>query len=412
MNTQLAAKMIELGLTQADVAEALNRASEEITGRVGTCSDRSVRRLLAGTTMWPQALTRTACEKVFGCTAADLGFVPSQHMTRVKKVRENVLRRDFLSTSGAALAVPTRGTPRRVGFSDLQRLQAEFDTLVAADDRDGGARLEARALTLADRTLQLGQDAVASGRVRSQIYQLAAGFTSTALFAAVDSKNHERAGQHVGQAIMLAGLSGDSAIGYRVWGHISMLALQQKNHPDALAAIAAAGRLSITRQNVLFASLGHARAAGIQAIAGNRQAALRSLGHADEAFARADHDVPRPSWMRFYDHAELAGLAGLTHYRLGQAAKAEACLHQTLTRLRPGLRRNRIYYTTYLALAQLGQGEIEQACHTASTIGAQVTGRAWALLREFTGTLTQVAGSSRTARAFLTTLPITTRSSS
>jgi hypothetical protein len=95
--------------------------------------------------------------------------------------------------------------------------------------------------------LELGQNAVATGRVRSRIYQLAAGFTSTALFAAVDSKNHERAAQHVGRAIMLAGLSGDSAIGYRVWGHTSMLALQQKDHPDALAAITAAGRIGLPR---------------------------------------------------------------------------------------------------------------------------------------------------------------------
>ena len=221
-NTQLTAKMTELGLTQAELAEALNRAVEEITGRTGTCSDRSVRRLLAGTTRWPQALTRAAYQRVFDCPATDLGFVPSQQMTRVKKVSESVLRRNFLAASGAVVAIPSSGTPRRIGASDLQRLQAEFDALVAADDCYGGAGLETQALALADRTLELGRNAVASGRVRSQIYQLAAGFTSTALFAGVDSKNHERAARHVGQAIMLAGLSGDSATGYRLWGHTSM----------------------------------------------------------------------------------------------------------------------------------------------------------------------------------------------
>jgi len=85
-----------------------------------------------------------------------------------------------------------------------------------------------------------------------------------------------------------------------------------------------------------------------------------------------------------YDQAELSGLAGLTHYRLGQVAKAEAHLHQALTRLRPDLRRNRVYYTGYLALAQLGQGEVEQACHTATAISVQAAGRARVVLSEFT----------------------------
>ena len=116
--------------------------------------------------------------------------------------------------------------------------------------------------------------------------------------------------------------------------------------------------------------------------------------------------------MRFYDQAELSGLAGLTHYRLGQPDKAEACLHQALTRLRPELRRNRSYYTSYLALAQLGQGEIEQACHTATAISTQATGRAWALLGEFTDALTHIAGTCRAARTFLTSLPRVTRSPS
>ncbi len=101
----------------------------------------------------------------------------------------------------------------------------------------------------------------------------------------------------------------------------------------------------------------------------------------------------------------MSGLAGLTHYRLGQVAKAEAHLHQALTRLRPDLRRNRVYYTGYLALAQLGQGEVEQACHTATAINVQAAGRARVVLSEFIRTLTRVAGSSRAARVFLTNLP-------
>jgi hypothetical protein len=100
--------------------------------------------------------------------------------------------------------------------------------------------------------------------------------------------------------------------------------------------------------------------------------------------------------MSFFDRAELNGLAALVMARLGRHDESEARLHQTLSLLRPDLRRNRTYYTIHLALAQLAQGEADQAVATALPLLSgdgepPLSGRNKKLLRQFNRGLNQVA---------------------
>ncbi|WP_405015243.1 hypothetical protein [Kitasatospora sp. NBC_01539] len=107
---------------------------------------------------------------------------------------------------------------------------------------------------------------------------------------------------------------------------------------------------------------------------GDRQAAIRSLGHAGEALTKAqDTAVARPSWTAFYGSAELWALHSIAHLQLGQAQQAEAHSHRALAQLPGQFRRNRAMATARLALAQLGQGDIEHAT-IGSTVFALMTG--------------------------------------
>jgi tetratricopeptide (TPR) repeat protein/transcriptional regulator with XRE-family HTH domain len=410
-NMLLAARMATAGLKQQDLADALNRRIEEFTGQAGTVTDRHVRNWLTGKTRSPRAKQRRALEEEFGCSAEELGFArkasPTSAHAQPAQPEDPVRRRDFASTavgitaSAAMSHAAATSASLRVGMSDAERLENAFAQLVAADNQYGGTiTLETRALAFAHHAMELQSVGHATQRVRAHLYYLAAAFTGTALWAAVDAHEPERAQRHLDRAMTLAGMSGNREVMLRLWGHAAVLATQQKHHQDALAA-AQAGRASpACRMDPLYRSLASARLAGIQAGVGDRNAALRNLDLAVSAFERADHTALRPSWMAFYDRSELDGLSALVMARIGKHDQSEAYLHRTLSQLRPGYTRNRSYYTAHLALAQLRQDDVEQACGTAASVlstasSIPLTGRIGQLLNTFTRELSVMAPGSR-----------------
>lgn len=357
-------------MTQADLANRLNRRISILTGRPGTLTDRHVRNWLTGKTRWPQARQRLVLEEEFNATAEELGFIPPAARERAPS-EDPVQRRTFTTATASLTAAallpeaPSSGSTR-VGMSDANRLERNFADLVQADNEDGaGVRLETRALAHAQHALDLQAVGRASTRVRRRLYYLAAAFTGTALWAAVEAQETKRAVGHLNKAMTLAGMAGSSEMQMRLWGHAALLSYQQVHLHDALAAAEAGRRAYVCRQDALFRSLASARLAGILSAVGEDSAAQRTLLHAEQTYERADPTERRPAWMSFFDRAELDGLAALVMARLGRHAESEARLHRTLSLLRPDLRRNRAYYTIHLALAQLAQGEAEQAVSTA-----------------------------------------------
>ncbi|MFI5753014.1 Tat pathway signal protein [Streptomyces sp. NPDC051644] len=405
-NPRLAARIERAGLKQDELANRLNQRIEDLTGQVGKLTDRHVRNWVTGKTRWPQARQRVVLEEEFGVTAEELGFIPPPGRTRVPA--EDPLRRRTFTTATASLAAaallpaaPSNGS-RRVGMTDANRLERNFVDLVQADNKSGiNVKLETRALAHAQHALDLQAVGHAATRVRQRLYYLAAAFTGTALWAAVDSQEAQRASGHLNQAMKLAGMAGSSEMQMRLWGHAALLSYQQRHLPDALAAAEAGARQHICRQDPLFRSLASARLAGIQSALGDPTPALRSLEVAEKAYERADREEERAPWMAFFDRAELDGLSALVFGRLGKHAESEAHLHRTLARLRPEYRRNRTYYGLNLALSQLAQGELEQAYATVlphlPAPGKRITGRTGNLLEQFGRGLTRTAPKSRIA---------------
>ncbi|MFD7405968.1 Tat pathway signal protein [Streptomyces sp. NPDC059866] len=407
-NVLLAARMESAGLKQHELAEALNQRIASFTGTHGTLQDRHIRNWLTGKTRWPQARQRRALEEEFGCPVEELGFIrPKRRTTAPPAPSEDpVRRRTFASTAAglvaaAALPAASASAYRRIGMSDADRLETAFTELVAADNAHGGTiSLETRALAFAHHAMELQSVAAASQRVRARLYYLAAAFTGTALWAAIDDYAPDRAARHLDRAMTLAGLSGHADIMLRLWGHAAILTHQQQRNHDALAAVQAGRASAACRRDPLYRSLAAARLAGIQAIVGERSSALRSVEHARSAFDAADPDERRPAWTGFFDAAELTGLAALTYSRLGMHDEAEACLHRTLSRLRPDFTRNAVYYRTHLALAQLRQDDVEQAYTTALSVlpakaSGSLTGRTARLLDGFTRELQAAAPATR-----------------
>lgn len=405
-NEYLKRRMSEAGLTQAELADAVNTRLRS-TGRDGTVSDRTVRNWLTGKTRWPHPRQRAALEAVFGCPAEDLGFTPPAGRPSPTSTPEQpVRRRNFiLATTGttAAAVLPLTAARPSIGTSDVIRLRNGLTTLMALDARRGGHEgLERAALSGATQALDMQKQA-ASQRIRQRLFSLAADYTASAAWSAIDSRQSDRAQHHLDRALYLAGMAKDPVVEMRVWNSYAMLGYQRQQYAQALGAAQAAQATAITRRDPLFASLAHARTALGHSTLGDRQGALRSLGHAQEALDKASPDVPRPSWAAFYDGAELNALSAIVRDRLGDSAEAEAASHQALAAIPPQFQRNRALATTRLALAQLHQHDVDQACGTADEVFTLMSaypmpGRMRSLLGDFYRDLINIAPTAAIAR--------------
>ncbi|MDN3029623.1 helix-turn-helix transcriptional regulator [Streptomyces sp. S.PB5] len=396
--------MEELGLTQDELAGRMNTALAEITGRPGEVSARTVRNLLNGTSRRPIGRTCAALERVFDCPIEDLGFSAprSMHYPQEAPVR----RRTFIaSATGTAAAAVTLAAQRRaVGMSDVARAAAGMNALVEADDRQGGhAALEKAAVKGRNGVLEL-QQRNASEAVRRALYALAAEYSTIAAWSCIDARNLDHAQRHLNESATYAGLSQDGPTEMRVWVNLSMLAYQRQNWPDALAAAQAAQATSAARRDPFFDSLGRVRAALAYAALGDGRTAARTLGSAQDAFAKTpEHE--RPRWTAFYGGAELDHLAAIVHYHTGHHTHAEAMAHRALAKIPTAFRRNRALATAQLALAQLHQGDAAQATATASDVFTimgtdTLPGRMRTLIGDFHRGLFALSPSASYARAW------------
>ncbi|GAA5076941.1 XRE family transcriptional regulator [Streptomyces similanensis] len=374
-NTVFEAWMKEHGHSANSLAEAVNTAIEQLTGRAGGHDGSSVRAWKSGRVRWPNALTRRALENVTGLPADELGFVPRARGQRIPAPQQedpDMRRRTLIGGITAAVAAAPGTAPRRIGISDVERLQQRFTEIIASDHRHGGQLdTEQRAAALADEALNLQNAGAATQRVRSHLYAAAAAFRSSAMWAAIDGRRYEDAQRHMREAQSLAEMSGDQAIKFRIWSHAGTMYRHMGRPADALAANAVARNLHLTRRDPMFASLGLARQAAICGAAQDRTGLQRSLDQAQDAMQRASPTAPRPVWLlAFYDHAELHSLALCAYLSLGNHPAAESHAHRCLAALRPHMARSRAITTTRLAHAQLAQGEAEAAVYAAMKVPA------------------------------------------
>ncbi|WP_405009926.1 hypothetical protein [Kitasatospora sp. NBC_01539] len=316
-------------------------------------------------------------------------------------------RRSFVTAVGGAAVsatAPALVAPHRIGMTDVVQLQTRFAGLIASDHRHGGQEaIETHAVALAREALELQQHGSASQRVRDSIYACAAGFMSSAMWAAIDGRRFQAAEDHHERAAKLALMSGDQTIQFRIWSHAGSLYRHMRRPADALATNDVTRNLGLTRRDPLFASLGHARQAAIHGLTGDANAVRRSIDRAQESLDRAQPDRPRPVWLTtHYDQAELDSLALAAYLALGRYEDAEAQAHRSLALLRPHMRRSQAITSARLARAQLGQGDVEPAVTTAMSIPRPLAAhpRVSGMLRGFGATLSTVAGDSEHTRTW------------
>ncbi|MFI1334006.1 XRE family transcriptional regulator [Streptomyces sp. NPDC020845] len=410
-NATLETWMGEHGYSSNSLAEAVNKALERFTGRMGGLDGSSVRGWKAGRVRWPKAATRKALEDVTGLPATALGFVPRGRTSPTPAPPQedpDMKRRTLvggIAAAAAAAASPGTAAPRRIGMSDVERLQCRFAEIIASDHRHGGQlSIEQQAAALADEALNLQNAGSATQRVRSSLYACAASFRSSAMWAAIDGRRYNDAKVHMREAQALAEMSGDQAIKFRIWSHTGTMYRHMGCPADALAANDVARNLHITRRDPMFASLGLARQGAILGVAQDRTGTRRAFDHAQDAMDRANPDAYRPVWMiAFYDQAELDSLALSAYLSLGAYQTAEFHAHRCLSALRPHMCRSKAIATTRLAHAQLAQGADDAATFTAMSVpqdAATQHPRVTRMLQEFGAALRATAQGSSTVQTW------------
>ncbi|MGW1675567.1 hypothetical protein [Streptomyces sp. NPDC002324] len=194
-NGALAAWMERHKMSVKELTSLVNSAIEDLAGRHGTVHERHVWKLRGGEHRSPNALLRKALETVTDLPASELGFVSrgSKNSSLPSPAPEDdpLYRRTFLAAAtaaGASLTAPS-AAQRRLGSADVDRMNAKLAAVVSMDNRYGGTReLQQHAAGLAEETVKLQNSYAASTRIRSELYGVAAAFTASAMWAAIDGR--------------------------------------------------------------------------------------------------------------------------------------------------------------------------------------------------------------------------------
>jgi tetratricopeptide (TPR) repeat protein len=365
--------MRELGLKQAELADALNAAHSRLYGVPGRTTDRYVRKLLNGTTTWPQDHHRACLESVLERNALELGFipagkgyVPTSGHTEGGGEEDGMHRRDFVRIGvgcAALVALPAVPDRNKLGMKDVERLREGLPLLHELDDKFGGGAAVEYAVASAERAQRAALSGRSSERVGQALMAAAGTYLSTAGWFAFDNNDTSAARRHFDAGLRMAVASDDDDLKAQTWSNMA----QQARLEDPLLAIRlgrAALSLKIVRNDPKLAALFHCRIALGHTGRGEKGLAAASFRRAFQAFDRADQR-PRPPWLAFWDEAELTGLVALSGLKLGRYRDAEEGTRESLDLHPESKRRNRLLYTIRLAEAQLGARDVDRALATA-----------------------------------------------
>jgi tetratricopeptide (TPR) repeat protein len=331
--------------------------------------------------------------------------------------------REAATEWGSALAAgPDRYPARRpsdgtvaeetVAEETVAWLESGVNGLRRLDDRLGGAAVRQRAeadLRIAVNLLRRG--AYGPG-LRARLFRVAADLAQLGGWAATDCGHHSAAQRHFLTGLRLAHCAEDRPLAAGLWAGLSLQAVFADRFSDALAAADAADRAAAHGARRLRAMLATRRAmahAGLGAESDCRRALdqARSLlegtaaepgpaeyrpaeyrpaeygpsGCGPAEHGPAEHGPPGtrptddgPSWLYWFDEAELVAQSGTALLRLGRAEEAVPLLERALAAQDPSYVRDRALYSARAACARMRAGDAGGAAflaERAAHLGAQ-----------------------------------------
>lgn len=249
--------------------------------------------------------------------------------------------------------------PATVDGPVLEWLEAGVLGLRRLDDRLGGAAVRHRVdadLRLVCGLLNRGP----RGRVtQARLLRVAADLAQLGGWAATDTGRHGAAQRHYLTGLRLAHTAGDRSLAVALWGGLALQEVLAGRPQDAVAAAEAAVRAAGGAPPVVRA-LAASRLGRAHAALGADGAFRRAAAEAERRLDAAGGD-PGPSWMYWFDAAELAAQTGQSLLDLGAAYEARPLLEQALATQDAAYIRDRSLYSARTAEARALTGDAEGA---------------------------------------------------
>ncbi|MEU0106562.1 hypothetical protein ABZ322_20995 [Streptomyces sp. NPDC006129] len=378
-NTQLEALLTEFGYTHAELADEVNRVAEDLFGKPTQCTDRHVRRWIAGDVMWPWTRYLLPLQEIFGRSPEAMGFIPRKSSrvpapprrpTPVKEERP-VRRREFIAVGLAAvLGLDTIPAAGRLGTGDVERVRTIVPALYTHDHALGGGALYEVAMQALRKVHHALNHCSYGERVERALYAAAGDLAASAGWFAYDAGRQEDATALYNEALQAGMLAGDGMLQARVWSNLAMQARLLDRDQEAVRIGRAAVETRQAKRDPWLMALLHCRQAVGHARMGDRVRAERSLARAETAYERGKGEPA--AWLSFLTPAEITGLAGAAHQALGRHRRAQELTAAALGMLEPRFERNRVYYTLQRAQALLDGGDVEHAADEAGQAAAMV----------------------------------------
>ncbi|WKX70867.1 hypothetical protein [Streptomyces sp. XD-27] len=233
-NVKLEELLSEFGFTHEELAEEVNRTAEALFGEGTTCTDRHVRRWIAGDVQWPWARYLRPLQEIFGRSPDAMGFVPRGKSSRAPapvarqapaKEPQPVRRREFIAAGlTAAIGIDAIPTAGRLGSTGAARIRSIVPTLYAHDHALGGGALHAVAAEALVRVHEALNLCTYGERVERQLYAAAGDLAASAGWFAYDAGHQRAASDLYNEALQAAILAGDGSLQARVWSNLAMQA--------------------------------------------------------------------------------------------------------------------------------------------------------------------------------------------
>jgi tetratricopeptide (TPR) repeat protein len=324
----------------------------------------------------PKGAYRKGLCLLFGATAEDLGLYQPP-----EKGIEEMQRRAFLEGLGVltGFAVASSFT-----YEPWERLSAalahprRLDGTAMSDLETVTASLESQYATVAPITLtgavqghlatitQL-LDGHPPTQLQTRLYSLAGEVAGLAGWLAADMGQHDRALIYFDNGIKAAQEAKDQPLGAYLLGSVTTLPAFREHSPQATLHVLREQTRGFHAHDATpttrawLASLDAEASAMLDDAKGALSALERSQGAIEST---EDADRARPI-VSFFDHARLAGEQGMCYVRLRRIDDAKGAFQTGLAMLSASSK-IRARLLTGLATTHVRQGEIEQACRTAS----------------------------------------------
>lgn len=271
----------------------------------------------------------------------------------------------WLTIEPDKVAAALRGRSR-VDTELVRWIEGRIPLLRRMDDQLGGTQLR----QVVDAELRLVTGLLGDGRytavVGNRLHAAAAELGQLAGWVSFDAGLHAAAQRYYVAALHAAQAAGDRPLGANVLAGMSFQSTIAGETSDAIAlaqsATRGAGQVATPRVQAMLA----ARAARAYALGGETEDCSGALGRAEEAMGRVAAGDDDPSWIYYFDEAELAAQAGACRLALRQYDRAEERLGQALLLQDPSYTRDRTIYHVRLARTQLALGDVEHACALAA----------------------------------------------